>query len=46
MTFEERAKLGKKLLLNQRPITLEIAKKQVLWLKTKKTTKNVRFILH
>ena len=40
MTFEERARLGMKLLSNQRPITVEIARKQVLWLKAKKSTKN------
>jgi hypothetical protein len=40
MTFKERAKRGLELLSKQPPITLEMAKKQVEFLKAQSMTKN------
>jgi len=39
ISFEERARIAKKLLSNQSPVTLEKARKQALWLKEISTTK-------
>ena len=40
ISFQERAKVAKKLLSKQLPITLEQARAQALWLKTISITSN------
>lgn len=40
MTFKERAEIAKKMLAKQRPVTLEQARAQAIWIKLRSSNKN------